>query len=138
MRNLFIVPVMVLLLFTSCEKERLLIVNEDGSHYYEGEIEIVPDSKIMVQASNFGGMLTYSSAVSYCNSLNIEGMSGWRLPTRTEMSLIYNKTKLLNSDIWWTSTLDRDRYRFIFNAETGSFDSDFEAESHLVIAVRNR
>lgn len=44
--------------------------------------------KFRVQKSN-PGQKTWSNAVSYCNNLNEEGKTDWRLPTQRELMLIW-------------------------------------------------
>lgn len=136
---LFVVPVMVFF-FTSCEKERLLVVNDDGGHYYVDEFEYinVPNSSIMVQSSNYGSSFTYDIAVLYCKALHVRGMYDWHLPTKAEILLIYNNTELLKSGVWWTSTESGDGYRFTFNADDGSFNSIGKYGRNSVIAVRSK
>ena len=36
-----------------------------------------------------GNRLTWDAANSYCNSLTLEGLSGWKMPTRDELVQMY-------------------------------------------------
>ena len=45
--------------------------------------------KFRVQKAN-PGQMTWDNAVSYCNNLNTEGYSDWRLPSQRELMLIWN------------------------------------------------
>ncbi len=61
-----------------------------------------------------GGEMTYDQAISWVNTLNLDNVSGWRLPTAIELFSINNFDKLnpaLNTtyftktaaEYWWTS-----------------------------------
>jgi hypothetical protein len=65
-----------------------------------------------------GGEMTFENAITYCNTLTLGGLSGWRLPTPIEAFSIMNlqnSNPALNTtyfsspgtpgaDYWWTST----------------------------------
>lgn len=155
-----IVYILSLLILVSCEKERLLVVNGDGSHYYQDEKNNskdvnegqdysesdyinVPNTIIMVQTSQFGNSLTYSDAVLYCKGLNIGGFDDWRLPTRDEIILIYKYTKVLKSGVWWTSTnylYGEEGRKIVFNADIGATDYEYTGINDRCssVAVRNK
>ena len=64
-----------------------------------------------------GGEMTFESAVAYCNSLTLGGLSGWRLPTPIEAYSILNHQNsnpaintsyftLTAAEYWWTSVFE--------------------------------
>ena len=64
-----------------------------------------------------GGEMTFESAVAYCNSLTLGGLSGWRLPTPIEAYSILNHQNsnpsintnfftLTTAEYWWTSVFE--------------------------------
>ena len=64
-----------------------------------------------------GGEMTFESATTYCNSLTLGGLSGWRLPTPIEAYSILNHQNsnpaintnfftLTTAEYWWTSVFE--------------------------------
>ena len=53
-----------------------------------------------------GNSMTWSAANSYCNNLSLEGMSGWRMPTRDELVQMYAERKSIGYFYckYWSST----------------------------------
>jgi hypothetical protein len=48
--------------------------------------------------------LTWEEARMYCFSLNIDGKTGWRLPTKEELDSIYHSENDFVSTFYWSST----------------------------------
>lgn len=48
--------------------------------------------------------LNWDDARMYCFALNIDGKTGWRLPTNEELNLIYESTNDFVEWYYWTST----------------------------------
>jgi len=65
-----------------------------------------PVGQVLVQRSQNGENINWMNANSYCESLNLAGMSGWRLPTQKEAVKIVESGILTNepSYVMWTST----------------------------------
>jgi hypothetical protein len=42
--------------------------------------------------------------IAYCDSLNIGGKTGWRLPTKAELNKIYKSENDFTYDYYWSST----------------------------------
>ena len=65
-----------------------------------------PLDQILVQRSQNGENINWIDANSYCKSLNLAGMSSWRLPTQKEAVKIVESGILTNepSYVMWTST----------------------------------
>lgn len=54
-----------------------------------------------------GNIMNWNAANSYCNNLSLEGMSGWRMPTRDELVQMYaemNSIEGFSSYSYWSST----------------------------------
>ena len=48
--------------------------------------------------------LNWFDARLYCFSLNIDGKTGWRLPTKYELNQIYESNNDFEKDWYWSST----------------------------------
>ena len=48
--------------------------------------------------------LNWDDARLYCFSLNINGKTGWRLPTKDELNEIYQSKNDFTNDYYWSST----------------------------------
>lgn len=64
-----------------------------------------PKFEIAPRTSTFKG--TWDSAKRFVNELNIDGTTGWRLPTREELDQIYQSENDFTDDHYWTSTIGR-------------------------------
>lgn len=82
-----------------------------------------------------GNSMNWSAANSYCNNLSLEGMSGWRMPTRDELVQMYAERKSIGYLYckYWSSTsngsnqhwcVDFDDY-YHSNGSLSSEDNDF-------------
>lgn len=50
----------------------------------------------------------WDDARLYCFSLNIDGKSGWRLPTKEELNDIYKSPNDFGKGMYWSSTMCND------------------------------
>ena len=48
--------------------------------------------------------LNWHNAIAYCDSLNIDGTTGWRLPTKEELNEIYESENDFEKWYYWSST----------------------------------
>lgn len=48
----------------------------------------------------------WNDAIMYCFSLNIDGKTGWRLPTKDELNQIFISNNDLGRHWYWSSTGD--------------------------------
>ena len=48
--------------------------------------------------------LNWNDAILYCFSLNVDGKTGWRLPTNEELNEIYESANDFEKDTYWSST----------------------------------
>ena len=46
----------------------------------------------------------WHNAIAYCDSLNIGGKTGWRLPTKEELNEIYESENDFEKWYYWSST----------------------------------
>lgn len=47
----------------------------------------------------------WHNAIAYCDSLNIGGKTGWRLPNKAELNEIYqSENDFVHGDYYWSST----------------------------------
>lgn len=53
-------------------------------------------------------LLNYNEAIKYCQSLDIEGKSDWRLPNKEELNHIYKSENNLQKRSYWSSTEEND------------------------------
>ena len=54
--------------------------------------------------------LTYEEAVLYCFSLNIDGKTGWRLPSKEELVQLWSTHELDKYTLYWAQE-EADYYR---------------------------
>jgi hypothetical protein len=55
-----------------------------------------PATKLMWPRQDNGSNVNWNQANAYCQSLNLAGYSGWRLPIREELVTIYDKEQKVN------------------------------------------
>ena len=93
---------------------------------------------------------SWNEANSYCNATTIDGLTGWRLPTKDELSSLYKENhqnpKVLNEKKWmlggiWTSTLSNSRFyrnsHFAVNLELGSIYEYYDSGSLFISCVHS-
>jgi len=88
----------------------------------------------------------WKEAVNICKSMSIEGLSGWRLPDKDELNLMYTNLKQkglgeFNSNWYWSSSQGSYGYgswKQNFSNGTQNFDENFNKKTNtsLVRAVR--
>jgi formylglycine-generating enzyme required for sulfatase activity len=63
--------------------------------------------------------LTWDEANSYCSKLNIDGKTGWRLPTKEELDLIYHSENDFVRNFYWSSTENNGDYAWCQHFDGG-------------------
>ena len=104
---------------TDNNKHYIKCVNDINSNWKEANFTrkngVVKDnnSKLSWQDSNIANSKSWTQAIEYCENLNLDGKSDWRLPNINELSSIvdYNSNsnldkifKYRSKDIYWSST----------------------------------
>jgi hypothetical protein len=81
----------------------------------------------------------WDDARLYCFSLNVDGKTGWRLPTRLELLEIYQSGRYVRLDDWcWSATEYNDVGAWVKLFGNGRDDVRLKETSHgLVMAVRD-
>lgn len=127
-------------------------MNDDGIAYGETvpfrpehpDYVILEDAGLMVQKTDLGA-INWSSANILCQGSTIGGFNDWRLPTKDELSVLYNNRDLIGgfSDAYyWSSTFvytdDRNfDYYYSMNFIDGFIISRDGSYSGCVRAVRS-
>jgi hypothetical protein len=82
--------------------------------------------------------LNWDDARLYCFSLNIDGKTGWRLPTAVELTEIHNYDNDFGIRGWyWTSSVDIDDRASYQHSHTGYQYVGLKTKVCLVIAIRD-
>ena len=87
--------------------------------------------------------LNWFDAKLYCFALDIDGKTGWRLPTMTELNVIYESDNDFDGDFYWTSTTGNLHNSNSSNAWCQDLSSGYQSPSikshngHFVRAVRD-
>ena len=74
-----------------------------------------------------GNLMEWSAANSYCNNLSLEGMTGWKMPTRDELVQMYadrntiggfqtNGTNSPQNTSYWSSSIISGHYYYVYFA----------------------
>ena len=121
---------------------RAYVKNEAGVVYgnsvnVSAEYVIIPGSKLMVQTKDLG-IYRWSDANTICNSCVVGGYTGWRLPTRAELSLIAANMDYvggITDGKYWSSYYYNGDY-YYYNFATNSFYYDYSSRLLYVRAVR--
>ena len=104
-------------------------------YVYEGELTWMPVSS---------SIYTYAAAVTLCSG-TINGLTGWRLPTETELSALYtaypsNSSVLLGQgwtlDYTWSSTPYSTGTHYYVSLYNGNVSPDYDTFSTYVTCVR--
>jgi hypothetical protein len=89
-----------------------------------------------------GGNLNLSEAISYCHNLRVDGAGGWRLPSKTELNLLYTNLKGLGhpsfskgSDGYWSATDGKYNYawtQFFLDGQQVQWPKYYSARTRAV------
>ena len=91
------------------------------------------------EVKNTGMALNWNDARLYSFTLNIDGKTGWRLPTRLELLEIYQSGRYVRLNSWcWSATEYNDVGAWVKLFGNGRDDVRLKETSHgLVMAVRD-
>jgi len=83
---------------------------------------------------------TWTNANAYCTNTTINGQTGWRMPTQTELSALY-ASGAMNGQGWalgttWSSTVANAYTHYLVNLGDGSVWSSMDLNSFYVSCVR--
>lgn len=83
---------------------------------------------------------TWTNANDYCNNTAINGQTGWRLPTRMELSAL-SASGAIAGQGWlvsytWSSTVSATGYHYRVALGGGQYSGDTDLSSNLVTCVR--
>ena len=142
LRNLFIFSIVCFCVFESFAQnpnKKLPPIKMGGYVIYEKN-----GHGLIASVQNLG-KLDYNEAIKACDSLQVEGFSDWRLPTREEFELIHPKLNLkkvgggsiFQSSWYWTSTEIDKQNAWTHNLQTGLQASYFKDFKCHVKAVRS-
>ena len=94
-----------------------------------------------------GGKMTFSEANDYCLNLVAEGKEDWRVPTKSELEVIYRNKDLLQSvtgfdefinDYYWCSDTGGRYGRIVMHLGNGNVGSDYDHYSNYIRCVRSK
>jgi hypothetical protein len=93
---------------------------------------------LMLQGKDLSTSATWGSADDLCNGSEINGYSDWRLPTRSELGVIYNNKSVisgLNGSFYWSSE-KYGSYYYYYDMRSGAVDYGDEDYGKAVRCVR--
>lgn len=110
--------------------------DEETDTYY-----IIAAAQLMVQKEDLGYGLWWT-ADEMCKNLTLAGYSDWRLPTKEELKMLYNKNSLIGFEpakYWSMSYDDGDTYDYYYylDFENGNIDRTGGGNNYHFRAVRN-
>ena len=123
---IFIVSVLI---FSSCE----FIMNNDEfdmSHNpatpaTETDYVILESDGFMVQKNDLSNGADWETAKIICENSRVGGFSDWRLPTKAELAIMYNKRKTIgnfSADTYWSSEKKDETYYWCYSFYYGIAD----------------
>jgi hypothetical protein len=141
-RNLFIFSILSFCFFSATAQspnKKLPTIKLGGYVIYE------KNGHGLIASIDNLGKLDFQEAKIACDSLQIDGFSDWRLPTREEFELIHPKLNLkkvgggniFQSSWYWTSTEVDKENAWTHNLQTGLQASYFKDFKCFVKAVRS-
>lgn len=116
---------------------------QPGAEYQGGIIFWVDESKVhglIASMEDLSGESDWDEAVQYCAEYTGGGFTDWRLPTNTELNLLYQQKDLVGEFVrfsYWSATEYAGHFAFFQNFHTGEQDNDFKDNTCYVRAVRS-
>ena len=129
-----VVGLVVTALFLGCKEEEVI---EDNVNYM-----VLVDYELMVMRKDLGKS-TWSGACDMCKQLRLSGFSDWRLPTQTELVILYNERNIIggfetfNNTRYWSSTpYGAGGFYVCLNFTNGSIGNHLDMSNQQPLAVR--
>ena len=110
-------------IFNSKEKQNSKLNDPDylidakTGDYWQNQLYSEKERSAHHNRENYGKSQTWNEAFKYCKQLNIDGITGWELPTKAElyqMSLLTSKYKDNPGWLHWTSTTVQDNVNLAY------------------------
>ena len=128
--------------------------NADGTDQYHGcTVDITAGTMIgsytiQVEKEQRSGTDNYPTIQSYCQNLDKDGLSDWRIPTLIELHAIYINRSTIEStgispffdDYYWSSSFLNGRINSnpcMLSISNSNYNWDMEVNSHYVRCVRD-
>ena len=118
-----------------------------GSFMWQDEPYTYFEKQARYDKRNYEKVQTWKSAIRYCQKLSLAGYSDWRLPSRSEITSIVDKSrkptikkefKNALATFYWTSTahesLDSDAWFVQFS--NGIANNTYKSRTHYVRCIR--
>ena len=135
------------LIWTGCSSK----INESTTSQNEDKAELVKGGILVYEADGHGlimatsdlGDQDWTTAMTACDELDLNGYSDWRLPTKEELDTLYTIIKLngkgdFKNSSYWSSSEYNSFYAWRKNFKTGRIDRrGNKTKKQLVRAVRN-
>ena len=119
-----------------------------GDFIKSGNVVTNNHSQLQWQDDSVGSAKTWREAIDYCESLTLDGLSGWRLPNINELKSIINKAthspaavstfENIGSNQYWSSTsyADKKSNAWIVNFADGKESGGKKTYHKYAICVR--
>jgi hypothetical protein len=141
-RNLFIFSILSVCFFSTygqSSSKKLPSIKQGGYVIFEKN-----GHGLVASVENLG-KLDFNEAIKVCDTLQVDGFSDWRLPTKEEFELIHPKLNLkkvgggsiFQSSWYWTSTEVDKQNAWTHNLQNGLQASYFKDFKCFVKAVRS-
>ena len=107
---------------------------------------VLEEYGLMVMKKDLGGLVNFSTAVELCANSSLGGLSGWRLPTKIELSMIYSEKDVIggfvtqgNRTWYWSSDSKSNsnaQHHWVYDFDKGSLLDNYHLEGDRCRCVR--
>ena len=114
-----------------------------GDEYQGGVIfflDATNEHGLVASKHDLSGEADWDEAMDFCSQYTAGGFTDWRLPTDTELNLLYQQKDKLGEFVrfsYWSSSEYAGHFAFFQNFYTGEQDNDFKDNTCYVRAVRS-
>lgn len=114
-----------------------------GDEYQGGIIFHLDESGshgLIASKHDLSGEADWNEAIEFCEAYEAGGFKDWRLPTDSELDLLYRQQKIVGEFVrfsYWSATEYAGHFAYFQNFYTGEQDNDFKDNTCYVRAVRN-